>query len=165
MNQPDPTAVLARVRAACDQMHAASVLADGEPHTDRERGVVQAVARIRAALEPAGEPSADRAALRDLIAEALMQWAERNNSSQYASMRRPETVRANSYSRADAVLAVLPEPADRAVVLSEAECKMLTYALALAQDKIWSLDGFTREDQAALNSLRRLAGEQPTKEA
>src|SRR5690606_19943420 len=43
----------------------------------------------------------------DRIAEALMRWTERGNSPQYAAMRRPETVRANAYSRADAVLAVL----------------------------------------------------------
>ncbi|MET8978530.1 hypothetical protein ABZX85_23220 [Streptomyces sp. NPDC004539] len=65
-------------------------------------------------------PPADRATLRDRIAEALMQWADGNNSPAYAAMRRSETVRANAYSRADVVLAVLPEPADRAAVLDEA---------------------------------------------
>jgi hypothetical protein len=45
--------------------------------------------------------------LRDQIAEALMSWAERNVSPQYASLRRPDTVRQNAYGRADAVLAVL----------------------------------------------------------
>src|SRR5690606_15491233 len=64
------------------------------------------------------EPT-DQTALRDRIAEALMRWTERGNSPQYAAMRRPETVRANAYSRADAVLAVLP-PTDRAAVLREA---------------------------------------------
>ncbi|MET9012293.1 hypothetical protein ABZX74_15445 [Streptomyces olivaceoviridis] len=54
---------------------------------------------------------------------------------------------------------VVSPPTNRAAVLGEAERKMLEYALALAQDKIWSLDGFTDEDQAALNSLRRLAVE------
>lgn len=44
--------------------------------------------------------------LREQIAEALMAWAERNNAPQYAAMRRPDTVRQNAYSRADAVLAV-----------------------------------------------------------
>jgi hypothetical protein len=48
--------------------------------------------------------------LRARIAEALMQWAEHNSNPQYASMRRSETVRANAYSRADAVLAVLFGP-------------------------------------------------------
>lgn len=57
--------------------------------------------------------AADRAALRNRIAEALLQWAEGNNNPQYASMRRTETVRANAYSRADAVLSVLPAAVDR----------------------------------------------------
>ncbi len=39
-----------RVREVCDQLRRASVLADGEPHTDRERGVIQAVTRVLAAL-------------------------------------------------------------------------------------------------------------------
>ncbi|MFE3004218.1 MULTISPECIES: hypothetical protein [unclassified Streptomyces] len=56
---------------------------------------------------------ADRPAdqLRDLIAEALLGWAETNSSPQYAGMRRPETVVANAYGRTDAVLAALPAPA------------------------------------------------------
>ncbi|MFF8447901.1 hypothetical protein ACF06Q_09390 [Streptomyces leeuwenhoekii] len=45
--------------------------------------------------------------------------------------------------------------------LSPAERTMLTYALDQAQEHIWSRDGFTDEDQAALDSLRRLAAEQP----
>ena len=53
------------------------------------------------------EPAVDRSALRDRIAEALMRWAERNNDPQYAAIRRSAVVRANAYSRADAVLAVL----------------------------------------------------------
>jgi hypothetical protein len=44
-------AAIDRVKAACDQLHRASVLADGEPHTDRERGVMQAVRRVLNALE------------------------------------------------------------------------------------------------------------------
>jgi hypothetical protein len=43
-------AALARVRAECDQLHRASVLVDGQPHTDRERGIVQAITRIHAAI-------------------------------------------------------------------------------------------------------------------
>lgn len=75
--------------------------------------------RIAAALPqlaavPSADQTTDRAALRDRIAEALMRWAEGNNDPQYAPIRRSETVRANAYSRADAVLVVLPEPADRA---------------------------------------------------
>jgi len=57
----------------------------------------------------------------------------------------------------------VPPPAERAAALTEAERTMLTYALDQAQEKIWSEDGFTDEDQAAVDSLRRLAAEaQPT---
>lgn len=65
---------------------------------------------------------------------------------------------------ADAVLAVLPAGSEdttttRADALTEAERTMLTYALDQAQEHIWSRDGFTDEDQAAVTSLRRLAAE------
>jgi hypothetical protein len=44
--------------------------------------------------------------------------------------------------------------------LSESECTMLTYALDLAQERIWAeKDEFTDGDQAAVDSLRRLAAE------
>lgn len=57
--------------------------------------------------------------------------------------------------------AVVPSaPADRAAALSEAERTMLAYALDQAQERIWSDDGFTDEDQAAVDSLKRLAGEE-----
>lgn len=52
------------------------------------------------------KPPAPATELREQVAEALMAWAERNNAPQYAAMRRPDTVRQNAYSRADAVLAV-----------------------------------------------------------
>ncbi|MFB8182572.1 hypothetical protein ACFC8N_42615 [Streptomyces sp. NPDC055966] len=57
------------------------------------------------------------------------------------------------------VAAVVSPPTDRAAVLTEAERTMLTYALDQAQERIWVDDGFTHEDQAALDSLRRLAVE------
>ncbi|MDT0409919.1 MULTISPECIES: hypothetical protein [Streptomyces] len=93
---------------------------------------------------------------------------------------------------ADAVLAVLPAPADRtaeveelrtelerrtlmlqasrdqvtrltadrAAVLTDDERAMLTYALDQAQEHR-SREGFTDEDQAAVDSLRRLTTEAP----
>ena len=64
------------------------------------------------------EPATDRTALRDHIAEALIAWTYRGKNPEHGGIL--ETVRANAYSRADAVLAVLPEPADRAAVLAEA---------------------------------------------
>ena len=63
---------------------------------------------------------------------------------------------------ADAVLAVLPAPVDRAAALTEAERTMLAYALDQAQERIWSEGGFTAEDQAAVTSLRRLVAETAT---
>jgi hypothetical protein len=59
------------------------------------------------------------------------------------------------------------EPAtDRAAALSPAERTMLRYALDQVQKHIWSRDGFTDEDQAAIDSLRRVADEaQPAAEA
>ncbi|MEW2187674.1 hypothetical protein AB0900_30785, partial [Streptomyces cellulosae] len=48
-----------------------------------------------------------------------------------------------------------------AAVLTESERKMLAYALDQAQEHIWSRDGFTDEDQAAVDSLRRLTTDGP----
>src|SRR5690606_5828425 len=91
----------------------------------------------RAASSAVVAPAADQTALRDRIAEALMRWTERGNSPQYAAMRRPETVRANAYSRADAVLAVLPTT-DRAAVLRE--------AAALLHQRASSIDALSSSD-------------------
>ncbi|MGK9463963.1 hypothetical protein ACSLFT_28615 [Streptomyces sp. G6] len=49
----------------------------------------------------------------------------------------------------------------QAATLTPAERTMLGYALDQAQERIWSEDGFTDEDQAAVDSLRRLTAEQP----
>lgn len=102
----------------------------------------------------------DRANLRDRIAEALISWTYRGKDPEHGGIL--ATVRANAYSRADAVLAVLPEPADRAAVLSTTERDMLRYALDLAQEQMFSRgDEFTEDDQAAVDRLRRMAGETP----
>lgn len=45
--------------------------------------------------------------------------------------------------------------------VAEDERGMLRFALGLAQEKVWSEGGFSDDDQAALDSLRRLAGEAP----
>jgi len=60
-----------------------------------------------------------------------------------------------------AVSAAVAPPTDRAAVLTESERKMLAYALDQAQEHIWSRDGFTDEDQAAVDSLRRLTTDEP----
>lgn len=104
-------------------------------------------------------PPADRATLRVQIAEALYTHNHPGWATRYSDLDQDE--RDTYLARADAVLAVLPEQTDRAT-LSDAERTMLTYALDQAQERIWSEGGFTAEDQAAVDSLRRLAAEQPT---
>jgi len=66
---------------------------------------------------------------------------------------------------ADEIRAILdeafPPPADQAAVLTAPERQFLTFALDLAFDRMVSDDGFTDEDEAALEKLRRMAsGEQ-----
>jgi len=56
-------------------------------------------------------PSIHGTALRDRIANALIQWVYRGEDPEPGSTL--EAVRANAYSRADAVLRVLTAPADR----------------------------------------------------
>ncbi|MYR46769.1 hypothetical protein [Streptomyces sp. SID5910] len=63
-------------------------------------------------------PPADQTALRDRIAEALIAWTYRGKGPEHGGIL--ETVRANAYSRADAVLAVLPATTDRAAVRAAA---------------------------------------------
>ena len=53
--------------------------------------------------------------------------------------------------------AVTPEPAP-APVLPGPERQLLTFALNLAYNRMCSEDGFTAADEAALASLRKLAG-------
>lgn len=102
-------------------------------------------------------PPTDQAALRDRIAKALVDWAYRSTDRKYTALRRDETVRANAYSRADAVLAVLPEVADRAAVLREA-------ADAVAADTGFHIRYGSATDYAEHYAalLRRLAAEAPT---
>ncbi|MET9138867.1 hypothetical protein [Streptomyces parvulus] len=55
----------------------------------------------------------------------------------------------------------MTETPDTARTLSPAERTMLGYALDQAQERIWSEGGFTEEDQAAVDSLRRLTAVVP----
>jgi hypothetical protein len=59
-----------------------------------------------------------------------------------------------------ALAAVLPAPDNRAAVLSDTDRQFLTYALDLAADQMASRgDEFGADDRAAMERLRRLAGE------
>jgi len=130
----------------------------------------------RRAVETFKAYLADRAALRDRIAEALIRWTYRGQDPD------PETgildsVRANAYSRADAVLAVLPPSVDQAAVLREAADK---YATLMDQNEAYelaehgSIDHESRIQYEAVRDvvtgLRRMANEaqpaeQPTVDA
>lgn len=141
--------------------------------------------RIAAAVSAAVAPPTDQAALRDRIAQALMQWAESNNSTKYASMRRPATVVHNAYSRADAVLAELPsagcltpeytdgpchcpscDPAahrtDRAAFLADVERAIRTATRSCGYKAEDGCD-FCNGVAAALDQVRRMADETATR--
>ncbi|MBE4735741.1 ParB N-terminal domain-containing protein [Streptomyces caniscabiei] len=95
---------------------------------------------------------ADRAALRDRIRRAV---CEAEGFAWDSDMLEPD-----EYGDvADMVLSVLPAPADRAAVLSDAERTMLGWALDQAQLRMWKTGKHTAEEQAALVSLRRMAVE------
>ncbi|NUO43683.1 MAG: hypothetical protein HOV82_16795 [Streptomyces sp.] len=101
---------------------------------------------------------ARRAGLRDEIAAALEAADYRMDMRRgdLADAVLPVLYREWPWLRAEAEDAAVP-PVDRAATLSDAERTMLAYALDQAQEHIWSRDGFTDEDQAAVTSLRRLA--------
>lgn len=76
--------------------------------------VIDVIDPTRTAAVPVAAPTTtEQTALRERIAEALVSWTYRGKEPD-PETGMLETVRANAYSRADAVLAVLPAPADRA---------------------------------------------------
>ncbi|MFD6421062.1 hypothetical protein [Streptomyces sp. NPDC060198] len=99
--------------------------ADAEQEYSREqlalaaRALVQAVDEQPADDQPIGwNETVPDTGLRDRIAQALVAWAYRGKAPEHSGIL--ATVRANAYSRADAVLAVLPAPTDWGAVLREA---------------------------------------------
>ncbi|QLJ06812.1 hypothetical protein HZZ00_37935 (plasmid) [Streptomyces sp. NEAU-sy36] len=148
MNQTDPTADrLAELRA--EYASTGRVISDGVVWLfSQVVALREEVARLRAAPPAVVSPPPSRAALRDRIAEALRPGS-RDRSGQY-----PEGLMRD----VDAVLAVLPEPADRAAVLEEAADKMLALrdSLITAPDATGKyLAGIERAE----TELRRLAVE------
>lgn len=61
----------------------------------------------------------------------------------------------------DAVPVLLAEVRRLRADFTDSERTMLRYALDLAQEQIWSGDGFTDDDQAAVDSLRARADATP----
>lgn len=109
-------------------------------------------------------PAADRAAVRavwidghpqlEAIAAAVWEKCGRSDSGSCVEDD-PRNIAVAAFA------AVLPASTGRAAVLSESERTMLRYALDQAQEAIWFQDGFTDEDQAAVDRLRRMADETP----
>ncbi|WP_406156919.1 hypothetical protein [Streptomyces canus] len=171
---PDPTAaveVFARLLCAAD------VHVHGDEHptwqqlsTERGRSVQahyreaarwllpRMTAPAASAVVAVAVPPTGQTALRDRIAETLA-LRENGPASDGRGWFRDEEQRQSFVTDADAVLAVLPPPADRAAALTDAERAMLNYALNQAQLRLWRHGPATEEDQSALNSLRRLADE------
>jgi len=167
------------------------------------RRTTTVVVELVADAAPAAARSApaDRAELRDRIADTLAatdgwRWVSDSDKARSSTYQGYQT-------RADAVLAVLPEPADRyrtawlsargraqaygegilrhvadrdwwkreahavqaravpadRAALSDTERQFLTFALDQAAEEMSLGDGFTAEDQAALEKLRRMADE------
>ncbi|MFE6428129.1 hypothetical protein ACFVOB_22090 [Streptomyces rochei] len=105
--------------------------------------------------QPRGESGT---ALRDRIAEALVSWTYRGKDPEHGGIL--ETVRANAYSRADAVLAVLPAPANRAAVASAPVRKTLRRWAYAAGHIEAELDGAVdRMYELIARDVRRMAGE------
>ncbi|MEZ7005605.1 hypothetical protein [Streptomyces sp. AD55] len=129
------------------------------------------------------EPTTNQAALRDRIAAAIREAACVGDCGKTEEECRAERIQPFVWHHgrlavvegtpeqfADVVLAAVlsavgarqdETAATETAALSPAERTMLTYALDQAQEHIWSRDGFTDEDQAAVDSLRRLTMEQP----
>lgn len=101
------------------------------------------------------EPAADRAALRDRIAAAVQPLLMDTLPKPIAAARADEV--------ADAVLSVLPAPADRAAVLREAADVLAAHPGAIPYRPQLDEDGGfwwdTRDRDAAAELLRRLAAE------
>lgn len=106
----------------------------------------EVIAMVR---EGAVQPPVDQA-LRDRIAAALIRWTYRGEEPD-PETGILETVRANAYSRADAVLAVLPAPADRAGILRDFLWRLEQACGDVAAEQL--LDQYPE--------LRGLADEQP----
>jgi hypothetical protein len=122
---PDPTAVWIDGDPLMEAIAAAVWERCGRDDVDMPQltmddpRTIAAVAASVACQQPAVSvvpPATNQTALREQIAEALVSWTYRGKEPD-PGPGILETVRANAYSRADAVLAVLPAPADRAAVL------------------------------------------------
>ena len=169
----DPTAPTSAVERVARRLAARECLGDearwGETSPvfrDLYRGAAREM--IALAQEPGAEPGGGRTALRDRIAEVLygftpvpeIPWEEA-----------PASDRRRFERRADAVLAVLPPPTDRAAVLRWAADQ---YAKLTDQNEAYDREHGDLDEDARLRyevvrdvatGLRRMADETPAAEA
>ncbi|MET9813196.1 hypothetical protein [Streptomyces sp. NPDC006355] len=139
--------------------------APAEPAADRAAGATAVAASLGRANETAPCVAANRAALRDRIAEALIAWTYRGKDPEHGGIL--ETVRANAYSRADAVLAVLPAPTNRAAVYAEVAELVRSMAPEHPRNAAWVQDCHHIADRIDETRplLRRMADEAQPAEA
>ena len=186
----DPTDPITAVERVARRLAARERLGDearwGETSAefrDLYRGAAREV--IALMQEPGAEPAGERAALRDRIAEAIRDAACSGDCGETEEECAKERIQPFAWHHgrlavvegepeqfADAVLAVLPEPADRAAVVAQAvracaEHLRITYSDTWTADAANSLDlhaaRIERGEPIAL--LRRLADETPAAEA
>lgn len=156
--------------------HSASVAAPCDFRDDDPCPISQCCKRDTAAQPGAVEPS-DRPRLFDLqrdhdvsgvsgtgrVANGVL-WPDGTVSLRWIG-ERPSTVHWDRLADAEHVhghggaTRIVWADQQLLTTLTDAERTMLAYALDQAQERIWSEDGFTDEDQAAVTSLRRLTDE------
>lgn len=132
---------------------------DGTTQEITRRAVAAA---LRVLGKPSAGPSADRAALRQRIAAALVRY------DWNAGLSGRDTPSEHHFGEADAVLAVLPEPTGQTAARAA-----FREAAAVLDRRATGIDAFASSDYGeearavreladAANELRRLADEQPT---
>src|SRR5690242_17208519 len=98
------------------------------------------------------DPQADRAALRDRIAEALTPF--------FANFSSEDSARVNAGEAADAVLAVLPAPVDRAAAIrADAFKAAANYVRGHSADERYGKASISTALCAVSDELRRMAAE------
>jgi hypothetical protein len=132
VNQTDPTAALARIRQMADYWE------QNLPEVIRTPAVVSA---LRAAMEPAAasavvSPQTDRAGLRDRIAEALAVADGWEYADGLGFRDMGDAFRERYLAFADAVLALLPPPADQAAETAELRAEVEQWRATFGRDAL-----------------------------
>ncbi|WP_052397239.1 hypothetical protein [Streptomyces sp. NRRL F-5123] len=158
--QPPPT--VAAMQAAAGALHFERFgTTDPEAARAAARWYAEAAAEVAHIEDDAArEEQQDRAITRCAHAAGDHQWCDVTCEVAMPSEAMRNFIVAKGYPGTAGALAELERraaaQAQVPAVLSEAERTTLTYALDQAQERIWADAGFTEQDQAAVDSLRRL---------